>query len=78
MLWVACPWAGAGACQVVAVPVLGLIPVEQEEEAPCQEEREGAWASEAYLWNTNKSTGVLEEPIIIILVQLTFLVEKTE
>lgn len=49
MLWVACPWAGAGACQGVAVPVLDLILGEQAVEAPCQEEQEGAWASEAYL-----------------------------
>lgn len=42
-----------GACQEVAVPVLDLILGEQEVEEPCQEEQEGAWASEAYLWNTN-------------------------
>lgn len=38
-----------GACQGVVVPVLDLILVEQEVEAPCQEVQEGAWASEAYL-----------------------------
>lgn len=31
------------------MPVLDLILVEREVEAPCQEEQEGAWASEAYL-----------------------------
>lgn len=31
------------------MPVLDLIPGEQEVEAPCQEEQEGALASEAYL-----------------------------
>lgn len=53
VLWVACPSAGVGAFQGAAVPVTDLIPGEQEVEAPCQEEQEGAWASEAYLCNTN-------------------------
>lgn len=39
---------GVEACWGAAVPV-GLILVEQEVEAPCQEEQEEAWASEAYL-----------------------------
>lgn len=38
-----------GACQGVAVPVVDLILGEQEVEAPCQEDQEEAWASEAYL-----------------------------
>lgn len=38
-----------GACQVVAVPVIDLTLGEQEVEAPCQEDREGAWPSAAYL-----------------------------
>lgn len=37
------------ACPGVAVPVIDLIPGEQEVEAPCQEVLEEAWASEAYL-----------------------------
>lgn len=39
---------GVGACRGAAVPV-GLILVEPGVEAPCQEEQEAAWASEAYL-----------------------------
>lgn len=39
---------GVEACRGAAVPV-DLILVEQEVEAPCQEEQEEAWASEAYL-----------------------------
>lgn len=39
---------GVGAYRGAAVPV-DLILVEQEVEGPCQEEQEGAWASEAYL-----------------------------
>lgn len=31
------------------MPVIDLILGEQEVEAPCQEDQEGAWASEAYL-----------------------------
>lgn len=38
-----------GAYQEVAAPVLDLILGEQEVGAPCQEELEEAWASEAYL-----------------------------
>lgn len=53
VLWVACPWAGVGACQGEVVPVIDLILGEQEVEAPCQEEQGEAWASEAYLGNTN-------------------------
>lgn len=38
-----------GACQGVEVHVVDLILGEQEVEAPCQEDQEEAWASEAYL-----------------------------
>lgn len=55
VLWVACPWAGVGACQGEAAPVVDLILEEQEVEAPCQEEQAGAWASEAYLSDGNNT-----------------------
>lgn len=49
-----------GACRGVAVPLLDLIPEEQAAEAPCQGEREEAWASEAFLQGTNKFTDTIE------------------
>lgn len=42
------------------MPVLDLILEEQEAEAPCQGEREEAWASEAFLQGTNKFTDMIE------------------
>lgn len=49
---------GVEACWGAAVPG-GLILVEQEAEAPCQEEQEEAWASEAYLHGSNKASSSL-------------------
>lgn len=48
-LWGACPLAGVEACQGAEALVLDWILVEQGAEAPCQEEQEVAWASEASL-----------------------------
>lgn len=50
-LWEACPQV-VGACWGAAEPVEPSL-VEQEVGAPCQEEQEVAWASEAYLWDMN-------------------------
>lgn len=49
-----------GAYQGAAVPVLDLILEEQGAEAPCQGEREEAWASEAFLQGTNIFTDTIE------------------
>lgn len=60
----ACPWVGVGACPGEAAP-FGLILVEQEVEAPCQEEREEAWASEAFL-DACRQEGRVEVLVVVL------------
>lgn len=65
MLWVACPLAGVEACQGAEALLLDWIPVEQGAEAPCQEEQEAAWASEASLHTINSHTVSTEKPAVV-------------